>query len=83
MSIKISVTHAQESDEDIFKPGNILVHRDDTNFIVSVTDKVSHHIDYFCGNVLNSDTVNTGMYNEWHKRYFVKFTGTITMEQGK
>ena len=86
MYIKISVTHAQEADEDIFKPGTLVVDCD--GWVVLVSHDKSEFGHYFAGTILttNNDQQNYRVgdhCSEWNKLSFILFTGTITMEQGK
>ena len=86
MSIKISVTHAQEADEDIFKPGTLVI--DGDGWVVLVSHYKSEFENYFAGTVIttNNDrqSYRVGDYcTEWNVYSFTRFVGTITMEQGK
>lgn len=83
MSIKISVTHAQEADKDIFKPGTLVQHFENQGIILVTTGDAAF-AQYFCGVVITSSYYEAGhRARDWSKEYFTRFTGTITMEQGK
>lgn len=82
--MKITINAAQQSNDDIFKPGTLVCHNDGWLIIVSTAEGCDWQ--YFAGTVINQNpecrTNRIGDHcTGWRRGEFVKFVGNVVLEQ--
>lgn len=80
--MKITINPAQQEAQDTFKAGSLVVIKDDSSGIILVTNGNAYTDAHFCGVVLSSRHYSVGSWDaDWAKQSFVKFVGSVTLEQ--
>ena len=80
-NMKVTIEHKEQSSEDIFKPGSLVTDTDGT-YTILVTGEGAEEFNFAGVNISDKGRWGVGEYdNTWDKDSFVKFVGTITLEQ--
>jgi len=81
--MKVTINPAQPSNDDIFKPGTLVIDpKDGSVVLVCKSDEILRDCE-FTGVAINSVSLFCSGYLEpkFQKKHFVKFVGNVILEQ--